>query len=96
MKAWKENTTGPSSAHAFVPLIFAPGEVCQFDWSHEHVELGGVLQTIRVAHFRLTHGRQMFLVAYPRETQEMVFAPPRSIRVVYTTGGTHIPFLSHE
>jgi transposase len=56
-----------------VPLAFAPGEVCEFDWSHEHVELGGVMQTIKVAHFRLTFSRQMLVVAYPRETQEMVF-----------------------
>jgi hypothetical protein len=56
-----------------VPLAFAPGEVCQFDWSHEHVELAGVMQTIKVAHFRLTFSREMFVVAYPRETQEMVF-----------------------
>ncbi len=52
---------------------FAPGEVCQFDWSHEHVELAGVTQTIEVAHFRLAFSRQMFVAAYPRETQEMVF-----------------------
>jgi transposase len=45
----------------------------QFDWSHEHVELAGVMQTIKVAHFRLAFSRQMFVVAYPRETQEMVF-----------------------
>jgi hypothetical protein len=32
-----------------------------------------VMQTIKVAHFRLTFSRQMFVVAYPRETQEMVF-----------------------
>jgi len=31
------------------------------------------MQTIKVAHFRLTFSRQMFVVAYPRETQEMVF-----------------------
>lgn len=31
------------------------------------------MQTIKVAHFRLTFSRQMFIVAYPRETQEMVF-----------------------
>ena len=54
-------------------MAFAPGEACQFDWSHEHVELAGVIQTIKVAHFRLTFSRQMFVVAYPRETQEMVF-----------------------
>jgi transposase len=31
------------------------------------------MQTVKVAHFRLTFSRQMFVVAYPRETQEMVF-----------------------
>jgi transposase len=31
-----------------------------------------VTQTIKVAHFRLAYSRQMFVVAYPRETQEMV------------------------
>lgn len=30
------------------------------------------MQTIKVAHFRLAYSRQMFLVAYPREAQEMV------------------------
>jgi len=73
VQRWKAAGSGPSLAHAFVPLAFAPGEVCQFDWSHEHVELDGVMQTIKVAHFRLTYSRQMFVVAYPRETQEMVF-----------------------
>lgn len=73
VKAWKAKAVGASSQQAFVPLIFAPGEVCQFDWSHEQVELAGVMQTIKVAHFRLAHSRQMFLAAYPRETQEMVF-----------------------
>ena len=72
VRRWKD-TPGSALTHAFIPLAFAPGEVCQFDWSHEHVELGGVMQTIKVAHFRLTFSRQMFVVAYPRETQEMVF-----------------------
>jgi len=73
VQRWKAAKSGPAFTHAFVPLAFAPGEVCQFDWSHEHVELAGVMQTIKVAHFRLTFSRQMFVVAYPRETQEMVF-----------------------
>jgi hypothetical protein len=34
--------------------------------------LGGVVQTLKVAHFRLSYSRRMFVVAYPRETQEMV------------------------
>lgn len=73
VRRWKVSKSGPALTQAYVPLSFSPGEVCQFDWSHEHVELGGVMQTVKVAHFRLTFSRQMFVVAYPRETQEMVF-----------------------
>jgi transposase len=73
VQRWKAAKSGPALTQAFVPLAFAPGEVCQFDWSHEHVEVGGVMQTVKVAHFRLTFSRQMFVAAYPRETQEMVF-----------------------
>lgn len=72
VKQWKAGQTGPAIKEAFVPLVFAPGDACQFDWSHEHVEIDGVVQTIKVAHFRLAYSRQMFVVAYPRETQEMV------------------------
>lgn len=72
VKAWKGSSRRPAVTQAFVPLSFAPGEVGQFDWSHEHVILGGVPQTIKLAHFRLAHCRAMFVVAYPRETQEMV------------------------
>ena len=50
-----------------------PAEAYQFDWSHEHVELGGIDQVVKVAHVRLCHSRAFFLVAYPRESQEMVF-----------------------
>lgn len=60
-------------ATAFIPQSFAPGEAYQFDFSHEHVELGGVDQVVKVAHVRLCHSRAFFLVAYPRESQEMVF-----------------------
>ena len=73
VKGWKKKrSTSPSIKQAFIPLAFPAGETCQFDWSHETVELGGVVQTIKVAHFRLTYSRQMFVMAYPRETQEMV------------------------
>ncbi len=64
---------GHSTAAAFVPLSFAPGEAYQFDWSHEIVLLGGVTVTVKVAHMRLCHSRMLFVRAYPRETQEMVF-----------------------
>src|SRR3978361_374422 len=73
VQRWKAANAAPALTQAYIPSAFAPGEACQFDWSHEHVELAGVMQTIKVAHFRLTFSRQMFVVAYPRETQEMVF-----------------------
>ena len=72
VKQWKSAQTKPSIKEAFVPLVFAPGDACQFDWSQEHVEIGGVALSIKVAHFRLAYSRQMFVVAYPCETQEMV------------------------
>lgn len=72
VKRWKSTNHGPKLTEAFVPLLFQPGDACQFDWSQEQVELGGVLQKIKVAHFRLAYSRKMFVVAYPREMQEMV------------------------
>jgi transposase len=64
---------GQSMAAAYVPLSFAPGEAFQFDWSHEVVLLSGVTVIVKVAHVRLCHSRMLFVRAYPRETQEMVF-----------------------
>ena len=58
---------------AYVPLFYSPGEAYQFDWSQETVELGGIIQILKVAHFRLCYSRLMFLIAYTRETQEMLF-----------------------
>src|SRR5207237_111207 len=52
---------------------FGPGEAFQFDWSHEVVLLNGVTVIVKVAHVRLCHSRMLFVRAYPRETQEMVF-----------------------
>jgi transposase len=71
-KAWRV-ARGAASAQAFVPLSFAPGEAYQFDWSHEIVLINGVTVTVKVAHVRLCHSRMLFVRAYPRETQEMVF-----------------------
>jgi transposase len=64
---------GATTATAYVPLSFAPGEAYQFDWSHEVVLLNGVTVTVKAAHVRLCHSRMLFVRAYPRETQEMVF-----------------------
>ena len=70
--SWRKER-GAATAPAFVPLIFAPGEAYQFDWSHEIVVLNGATVTVKVAHMRLCHSRMLFARAYPRETQEMVF-----------------------
>ena len=62
-----------TTAAAYVPLSFAPGEAYQFDWSHDVVLINGTTVTVKVAHLRLCHSRMLFVRAYPRETQEMVF-----------------------
>ena len=64
---------GERIAAAFVPLVFAPGEAYQFDWSYETVDLGGRPTPVKVAHLRLCHSRVFLAVAYLREAQEMVF-----------------------
>ena len=71
-RAWRV-ALGAATAEAYVPLSFAPGEAYQFDWSHEVVLINGVTVTVKVAHVRLCHSRMLFVRAYPRETQEMVF-----------------------
>jgi hypothetical protein len=71
-KRWRAEH-GAAMAEAFVPLSFAPGEAYQFDWSHEVVLINGTTVTVKVAHVRLCHSRMLFVRAYPRETQEMVF-----------------------
>ena len=71
VKKWREEK-GRHVGAGFIPLSFSPGEAYQFDWSHEWVILDGVVQVAKVAHFRLCYSRQSFVVAYPRETLEMV------------------------
>jgi transposase len=71
-KKWRVER-GAVTAEAYVPLSFAPGEAYQFDWSHEVVLINGTTVTVKVAHVRLCHSRMLFVRAYPRETQEMVF-----------------------
>jgi hypothetical protein len=60
-------------AGAFIPQYLAPGEVYRFDFSHEHVERCGIDHAVKLGHVRLCHSRVFFLVAYPRESQGMVF-----------------------
>jgi transposase len=61
------------AAQVFIPLTFDPAEAFQFDWSHESVLIDGMPVKAKAAHLRLCHSRMFLVVAYPRETQEMVF-----------------------
>jgi len=72
---WREETKAApgDGGMAFVPLMFQPGEAFQFDFSHEDVEIAGQPMRVKVAHVRLCASRAIYLRAYPRETQEMVF-----------------------
>ena len=71
-RSWQKQR-GAVTAEAFVPLSFAAGEAYQFDWSHEIILLNGATVTVKVAHVRLCYSRMLFVRAYPREAQEMVF-----------------------
>jgi transposase len=75
VKAWQRDRArgSASSSSVFIPLYFAPGEAYQFDWSHEVVDLGGVAQAVKVAHVKLCHSRVFLAIAYPLESQEMLF-----------------------
>ncbi|TXM77448.1 IS21 family transposase, partial [Methylobacterium sp. WL122] len=60
IRSWKEDrqiqqqTTGRGT---FVPLVFAPGEAFQFDWSEDWAVLGGERVKLQVAHTKLSHSR---------------------------------------
>ena len=71
-RGWRREQSAVT-ADAYVPLSFAPGEAYQFDWSHEIVVINGATTQVKVAHVRLCHSRMLFVRAYPRESQEMVF-----------------------
>lgn len=70
VRSWKQ--IDGSGNKAFVPLAFEPGDAYQFDWSEELVTLGGVDVKVKVAHFRLCYSRAFFMVAYLRESLEML------------------------
>ena len=56
-RSWQRERSA-STAEAYVPLSFAPGEAYQFDWSHEIVPINGMPATVKVAHVRLCHPRR--------------------------------------
>jgi transposase len=76
VRAWKadrhreQQTSGRGT---FVPLVFAPGETFQFDWSEDWALLAGERTKLQVAHSKLSHSRAFIVRAYLLQTHEMLF-----------------------
>jgi transposase len=73
IRRWREAGSGSALSKAFVPLTFQLGEAFQFDWSTEHLVIGGIGRQLQVAHTKLCASRAFLLVAYPTQSQEMLF-----------------------
>ena len=73
---WRQQqreTDNQASRGTYIPLIFAPGEAFQFDWSEDWARVGPRQMKLQVAHFKLCHSRAFMLRAYPLQTHEMLF-----------------------
>jgi transposase len=64
---------GSVAVNAYVPLKFELGEAFQFDWSEEHLLIGGVWRKILASHLKLCASRAFVLAAYPTQSHEMLF-----------------------
>jgi len=76
VRAWKaerQREQQTSGRGTFVPLVFAPGEAFQFDWSEDWAILAGERTKLQVAHTKLSHSRAFIVRAYPLQTHEMLF-----------------------
>ena len=76
VRAWKaerQREAQTSGRGTYVPLVFAPGEAFQFDWSEDWAVLGGERTKLQVAHTKLSHSRTFIVRAYLLQTHEMLF-----------------------
>lgn len=72
-KAQRQYEQQTSGRGTFVPLVFAPGEAFQFDWSEDWAVLGGERVKLQAAHTKLAHSGAFIVRAYPLQTHEMLF-----------------------
>ena len=75
-RAWRrvqQELAKTAGRGTFVPLVFAPGEAFQFDWSEDWAMIAGERVKLQVAHFKLCHSRAFVLRAYRLQTHEMLF-----------------------
>ncbi|MBK7284429.1 MAG: IS21 family transposase [Sphingomonadales bacterium] len=76
VRAWKadrQRDAQTSGRGTFVPLVFAPGEAFQFDWSEDWAIIDGRQAKLQVAHTKLSHSRAFTVRAYLLQTHEMLF-----------------------
>jgi len=69
----RQEITEEPNRNAFVPLLIAQGEAFQFDWSCEYVWIGGLRRRLEVAHSKLAYSRAFWMVAYFKQSHEMLF-----------------------
>ena len=77
IRRWREAGSGSALSKAFVPLTFQLGEAFQFDWSTEHLLIGGIWRQLQVAHTKRCASRAFLLAAYPSQGQECYSMPTR-------------------
>ena len=63
-KAQRQYEQQTSGRGTFVPLVFAPGEAFQFDWSEDCAVLGGERVKLQAAHTKLAHSKAFIVRAY--------------------------------
>jgi hypothetical protein len=63
-RAWRrvqQELAKTAGRGTFVPLVFAPGEAFQFDWSEDWAVIAGERVKLQVAQFKLCHSRAFVL-----------------------------------
>lgn len=60
---------------AFVPLHFELGEAFPFDWSEEHLVIGGVWRKILASHLKFCTSRAFVVQAYPTRATKCCSPP---------------------
>jgi len=72
IRNWRQQS-GQAVVNAYVPLHFELGEAFQFDWSEEHLVIGGIWHKIMASHLKLCASRAFVVQAYPTQRHEMLF-----------------------
>ncbi len=71
IRKWRNQ--GATGKSVYVPLRFELGEAFQFDWSEEHLVIGGIHRKVLAAHTKLCASRAFMLSGYPTQSHEMLF-----------------------